>query len=117
MRVKWWGVASAVTGSPRALAWRTSSTDPGGGEVLEVDPGAGEPGQGDVAEDHQLLGLGRDAGDARARRPLPLVHVAAVAERLDLAVLGEGDPAREARRVLERPAHEPVVLHAARRRR
>ena len=62
-----------------------------------MDAGAGEPGQGDVADDHQLLGLGRLAGDAEPARPLALVHVAAAAERVVLAVLGERRPAAGAR--------------------
>ena len=45
---------------------------------------------------HQLLGLGRLAGDAEAARPLPLVHVAAGGQRVVLAVLGQRDA--EARR-------------------
>ena len=81
-----------------------------GGQVLEVHPGAGEAGQGDVAQHHQLLGLGGLAGDAEAARPRPFVHVPARGERVVLAVLGQGDA--EAGGVLERPAHQAGVLHA-----
>ena len=38
--------------------------------MLEVDPGAREPGQGDVAHHHQLLGLGRLAAKSEAERLL-----------------------------------------------
>ena len=83
----------------------------GGRQVLEVHGGAGEATEGQVAADHELLGLGRDAGDAEAGRPLPLVHVAAGRQAVDLAVLGQGDA--QAAGVLHGPAHEQVVLHAA----
>ena len=42
---------------------------------------------------HQLLGLGRLAGDAEAGRPLPLVHVPAGGQHRVLAVLGQHDAA------------------------
>ncbi len=35
-------------------------------QVLEVDPGAREPGEGDVTHDHELLGLGRLARHAHS---------------------------------------------------
>ena len=107
--VKWWVVASQVTGRPSALACAHHLDRAGRGEVLEVDPGAGEAGQGEVAEHHQLLGLGRLAGDAEAGRPLPLVHVAAGGEHRVLAVLGEDDALAEAAGVLHGPAHEAGV--------
>ena len=48
-------------------------------------------------------------GDARAARPLPLVHVTAAGQGGVLAVLGQGDPERGG--VLQGPAHQPGVLH------
>ena len=80
-----------------------------------MHPGAGEPGERDVAHHHQLLGLRGLAGQAEPGGPLALVHARALGERRRLAVLGQGHP--EARRVLERPPHQPVVLHARCRRR
>ncbi len=60
---------------------------------------------------HQLLGLGRLAGDAEAARPLALRACAPPAgQRVVLAVLGQGDA--EAGGVLQGPAHEAGVLHA-----
>ena len=47
-----------------------------GGQVLEVGVGPGEAHQGDVAHDHELLGLGRLAGNPETGRPLSLVHEA-----------------------------------------
>jgi hypothetical protein len=77
--------------------------------MLEVDGRAREPGQRDVAHDHELFRLGRHTGDAEPARPLPFVHVPTGRERLVLAVLRErhADPGC----VLERSAHQPVVLH------
>ena len=111
VRVKWCGVTSAVTASPPALAARTSSTEAGGRQVLEVETPTGESSQGDVAGDHQLLGLRRLAGHTQPARPRALVHVAAGGDRLVLAVLSQDHV--EAGGVLQRPAHQPGVLHAA----
>ena len=81
-----------------------------GGQVLEVDRGAGEAAEGDVAHDHQLLGLGRHTGDAQAARPLPFVHGTPSGQRVHLAVLGQDHP--QSGGVLHGPAHEPGILHA-----
>ena len=45
-----------------------------GRQVLEVDPHPGEPGEGDVAHDHQLLGLRRLAAEPELGRPRTFVH-------------------------------------------
>ena len=79
-------------------------------QVQEVHARPGQPRQRDVAQHHQLLGLGRNAGDAEVARPLTFVHVPAARQRRVLAVLGERDVERGG--VLERAAHEPRVLHA-----
>ena len=76
---------------------RTSSTEPAVDRCRKWTRRAGEPGQGDVAGDHQLLGLGRHAGDAEAARPLALVHVAAGGQAVVLAVLGQRDAEGRAR--------------------
>ena len=65
----------------------------------------------DVAHHHQLLGLRALARDPEAARPLALVHVAARGERLVFAVLRQDHA--EVGGVLERPAHQRRILHAA----
>ena len=110
MSVKWCVVASAVTGRPAARRSPHHGEGAGGGQVLEVHPGAGQPGEGQVALDHQLLRLRRLAGQPEAAGPLPLVHGPALGDGLVLAVLGEDHV--EVRRVLHRPAHQAGVLHA-----
>ena len=84
----------------------------GGRQVLEVDPRAGEAREGEVAHDHELLGLRRLTGDPEARRPLALVHVAAGREHRVLAVLGQDDGLAQAAGVLHGPAHETSVRDA-----
>ena len=88
----------------------------GGRQVLEVHAGAGHASEGDVTHHHQLLGLGRLAAEAELRRPLAFVHDPTVGERRDLAVLREHDRhtvvGGDRAGVLERPAHQPVVLQA-----
>ena len=81
-----------------------------GAEVQEVHRHTGEADQLDVAEQHQLLGQGRPAGQAEAAAARALVHHRALRERADLAVLGEHDAERL--RVLQRAAHQLRVLHA-----
>ena len=71
---------------------------------------AGEPGQLDVAVDHQLLGHRRPAGQAELAAAAALVHHRPVGQPGDLAVLGQHHV--EAERVLHRPAHQQRVLHA-----
>ena len=85
------------------------------GQVQEVDAGAGQPGQLDVAVDHQLLGECRPARKAELAAALPFVHHGTSGEGTDLAVLGEDDV--EADGVLHRPAHQQGVLHTGCRRR
>ncbi len=77
----------------------------------EVDPPAGQAGQGDVAGDDDRLGFGRHAGDAEPARPGALVHVAAPGQLRVFAVLGEHG-AGQRPGVLQRPAHEAGVGHA-----
>jgi hypothetical protein len=78
--------------------------------MLEVDGRAGEASERDVAHYHQLLRFGGHAGDAETARPLPFVHVAVGGEGVVFAMLRERDV--QSGRVLERAAHQPVVLHA-----
>ena len=97
-------------GQPLGLG-RPDQLDRGGGrQVEEVDPSAGEAGQGDVAGHDHRLGLGRHAGDAEPARPGALVHVAAPGQRRVLAVLGQHG-AGEGPGVLQGPAHEAGVGH------
>ena len=89
---------------------------PGCRQMLEVHPRSCEPGQGDVSHDHQLLGLGGLAAESEPARPLAFVHVAAGAEFVHLAVLGQHHRATarevvEPGRVLQGPSHHPGVLH------
>ncbi len=81
----------------------------GGRHVGDVDRGAGEIGEGDVARDHDLLGRRRDPPEPEVRRHEALVHHAALAERGVLGV--RDDRATERLRVLERPAEEGRVHH------
>jgi hypothetical protein len=78
-----------------------------GGNVLDVDVSAGQPGQHQVPCDGHVLGRVGDAREAEARREQPLVHGAAAGECPLLAVAGDGDA--EVLRVLQREAHEPRV--------
>ncbi len=110
MRLMWCGAASAVTAHAVGLGPADELHAPRGRQVEDVDAGPGEPGQLDVAMDHQLLGDRRPAGQAELAAAVPLVHHRALRERGDLAVLGEDDV--EAERVLHRPAHQQRVLHA-----
>ena len=49
VRVKWWGATSAVTGRPSRLERGDHGQRPGGRQVQEVDAGAGQADEGDVA--------------------------------------------------------------------
>ena len=75
-----------------------------------MDRRAGQPGERDVAGDHDLLRGGGHARDAEPARPAPLVHGAAGGQAGVLAVLGEGDA--EALGVVEGAPHERAVLDA-----
>ena len=110
--VKWCGGRLARDRQALGLGRRHQLDRPPCRQVLEVDPAAGHAGQGDVAHDHDLLGLGaagrgcRAAPTTRPRastrpRPAPRPRSAGPASR--------PRPAG----VLERPPHQPGVLHAA----
>ena len=104
-------MASAVTGTPAALAERTSSTVPLVADVLEMETASGQLGEPDVARSLDLLGGGGPAGHAEASRDDALVHDAAADERLVLAVAHHGDAERLG--VVHHEAHHARVLHAA----
>ena len=89
---------------PRSLPHRMSSTDPFVLMWHEMDVPAGSSREQDVANHHDLFGLGRDALETEARADDAFVHRAARGERRLLAVVGDGDAERA--RVLERRAHE-----------
>ena len=72
--------------------------------VAEVDVPAGAPREEDVADRHDLFGLGRNALETEPRADDAFVHRAALGERRLLAVVGDGNAERA--RVLERRAHQ-----------
>ena len=104
-------MTSAVTGNPRCFASRTISTEPTGRDVAEVNvrPNVGR--KQDVPSDDRLLGHARPPAQAQPARELALVHLRTVGQPRLLRVLG--DDSVEGLHVLERPAHEHRVGHAA----
>ena len=71
-----------------ALSGPADQVDAAGrGDVQDVQPAAGQLGQGDVAVDHHLLGRGRHAAQAQPHALEALVHDAAARQ---LEVLGSG---------------------------
>ena len=87
MSVKWCGQTSPVTRTPRCLAAADQLDAAGSGDVQDVQPAAGELGQGDVAVDHDFLGRGRHAAQAQPHALEAFVHDAAAGQ---VEVLGSG---------------------------
>ena len=110
MSSRWCGVTSAVTSTPRPLAQRRISTEPGRGDVADVQPRADVLGQQHVAGDDRLLGDRRPAAQAEHAGPLALVHLRVLGQPRLLRVLG--DDAVERLDVLQRPAHQHRVRDA-----
>ena len=82
----------------------------GAGEMLHVNARAGEFREQDVARDDHVLGDARPAGQAQHGAPVALVHHAAGGKRVVLAMVEREQV--EHPRVVERAAHDLVVLHA-----
>jgi hypothetical protein len=97
-------VTSAVTRTSPGLGPAEISTEPGGGDVADVQPAADVLGEQHVAGDDRLLGDGRPAGQAEPGADLALVHLGALGEPRLLGVLG--DDAVERLHVLQRAAHQ-----------
>ena len=81
------------------------------GDVADVQARPGLPGQRAVAGHDRLLGGGGPAREAQPRRHLPFVRLRAPGEPVVLGVLGDHDVER--RGVLQRPAHDQRIVHAA----
>ena len=73
-------------------------------DVQDVQPAAGQLGQGDVAVDHDLLGRGRHAAQAQPHALEALVHDAAARQVEVLAVAEDGLVEHAA--VFEGPPHD-----------
>ena len=67
-------MTSAVTGDPLGLGSANQLDAAGRRQVQQMQAGAGQPGQLEVAMDHQLLGEGRPAWQAELAAALSLVH-------------------------------------------
>ena len=102
-------VRGRVAGDPQAarLGGADRGQRPGGRDVREVQPAAGELDQAQVALDHHRLGRRRDPGQAEARGELPLVHHAVLGQRRLLGMLD--DQGVEAGGVGQGAAHHPRV--------
>ena len=105
--VRWCGLASQVTATPRALASRIDLDRLARREVLDVDPRALVAGQRAVAGDHRRLADARDAGDAEQRADDALVHRALARQRRVLLVQREHAAAQAL--VLQRAAKDAGV--------
>ena len=106
--VKWCGAASAVTGSPRALAARTMSTAPAVDTWRKCTRAPVSSARITSRATITVLGRGRATGDAEPARPRTLVHRAAPGQGGILGVLRD-HRARQRLRVLERVAHHAGV--------
>ena len=115
MSVKWCGVASAVTRTPRLLRPAHGVDAVDRGDVHHVQPAAGGLGQGDVAAGHHVFGGGGNAGQAQHQRDQPLVHHAVLGQLADLGVVEHRLVEHQA--VLEGPAHQLGVVNRGSRRR
>ena len=89
-----------MTRSPAVFGAAQRGDRGGAGDLRGVVAAAGQPGEADVAVEHDRLGLARNAGKAEPRRGLALVHHAGAGEvgilgvvhdeRVEIAGIGEG---------------------------
>ena len=100
-----------LRGHPRAarLGLPHEPDGAGGREVGDMDVGARELAEQDIARHHRVLGRRGDASEAELGRHRPLVHAAAVAQVRVLGVADHG--AAERQRILHRAAVELGVHH------
>ena len=82
-------MTSAVTRTPRALAWRITSTLPAVRDVTDVEACSDVCGEQHVPRDHRLFRNRRPAGQAEPRAHLTLVHLGAFGEPWFFGVLGD----------------------------